>query len=596
MDQGGNQMSKKLKKGFTLIELLVVLLLMGIITTAIVMILRPTSNLAVDIDNKADEENNAITLFDYVNGKLRYATDVMIVSNDDASVMPSHGNMKNFILLSNDTRPVSKKGARGYAKSGLTSKPLSNATYCVSSSLLAENDYQFSIEGVNTEAKSESITFGALVHPMKATYSNFVVNEDKPYNYSETFQLVNMQNRDQLNTTVIGGLSTSGYDASKKNIWIFYEEPKEAKLTGNASNGGIPASAGIGNATYDKMGKKDIDLSINNASIIVHFMSGNDTNKNFYWYNKSDSSKITIFNDDGSADTNGQVSAPNTGILTKTIYLEEGSTFKIKADNQNREVLSVDYTSAKNTPDQEFWIYDWESHNAEYVPPAAINKTLTIHYVAGDSSISNGIRIKDSDVIKDGILIEGRYYNNDWENYDYYNNNGSKDIVVNYVLENTKIDLYTMSESNNVTYIASYEANSLGDSNEIWITNGAIYGSVDDIPPAPSPQIEVTEVTAISNNSFSFTIKNTGLVDCKNWEVVIDLPDNCPINSVPWNVTQTYDSQNPNRIKFTSKDGSLITVGRNGGIATISIQVKGWENPALEGQTPTLVSVTATKW
>ena len=351
-------MSKKLKKGFTLIELLVVLLLMGIITTAIVMILRPTSNLAVDIDNKADEENNAITLFDYVNGKLRYATDVMIVSNDDASVMPSHGNMKNFILLSNDTRPVSKKGARGYAKSGLTSKPLSNATYCVSSSLLAENDYQFSIEGVNTEAKAESITFGALVHPMKATYSNFVVNEDKPYNYSETFQLVNMQNRDQLNTTVIGGLSTSGYDASKKNIWIFYEEPKEAKLTGNASNGGIPASASIGNATYNKMGKKDIDLSINNASIIVHFMSGNDTNKNFYWYNKSDSSKITIFNDDGSADTNGQVSAPNTGILTKTIYLEEGSTFKIKADNQNREVLSVDYTSAKKTPDQEFWIYD----------------------------------------------------------------------------------------------------------------------------------------------------------------------------------------------------------------------------------------------
>lgn len=138
-------MSKKLKKGFTLIELLVVLLLMGIITTAIVMILRPTSNLAVDIDNKADEENNAITLFDYVNGKLRYATDVMIVSNDDASVMPSHGNMKNFILLSNDTRPVSKKGARGYAKSGLTGNPLSNATYCVSSSLLAENDYQFSI-------------------------------------------------------------------------------------------------------------------------------------------------------------------------------------------------------------------------------------------------------------------------------------------------------------------------------------------------------------------------------------------------------------------------------------------------------------------
>ena len=110
------------------------------------------------------------------------------------------------------------------------------------------------------------------------------------------------------------------------------------------------------------------------------------------------------------------------------------------------------------------------------------------------------------------------------------------------------------------------------------------------------PQLEVTEVTAISNNNFSFTIKNTGLVDCQNWEVVIDLPDNCPINNVPWNVTQTYDSQNPNRIKFTSKDGSLITVGRNGGIATISIQVKGWENPALEGQTPTLVSVTATKW
>lgn len=590
-------MSKKLKKGFTLIELLVVLLLMGIITTAIVMILRPTSNLAVDIDNKADEENNAITLFDYVNGKLRYATDVMIVSNDDASVMPSHGNMKNFILLSNDTRPVSKKGARGYAKSGLTGNPLSNATYCVSSSLLAENDYQFSIEGVNTEAKSESITFGALVHPMKATYSNFVINEDKPYNYSETFQLVNMQNRDQLNTTVIGGLSTSGYDASKKNIWIFYEEPKEAKLTGNASNGGIPASAGIGNATYDKMGKKDIDLSINNASIIVHFMSGNDTNKNFYWYNKSDSAKITIFNDDGSADNNGQVSAPNTGILTKTIYLEEGSTFKIKADNQNREVLSVDYASAKNTPDQEFWIYDWESHSSEYVPPAAITKTLTIHYVAGDSSISNGIRINDSDSIKDGISIDGGYYN-DGASFTHFNSNGSKDINVNYLFESTKIDLYTFTnDANNGTYIASYEADALGDFTEIWITNGVIYSSADDLPPAPTPQLEVAEIAAFSDNGLDFTLKNTGNADCKNWEIVLDLPDNCQINNVPWNLVLTKDSEIPNRVKITcgAEDYKRVVVGKNDGTATINIPAYCISNIP-KGLTPTLVSITATEW
>lgn len=596
MDQGGNQMSKKLKKGFTLIELLVVLLLMGIITTAIVMVLRPTSNLAVDIDNKADEENNAITLFDYVNGKLRYATDVMIVSNDDASVMPSHGNMKNYILLSNDTRPVSKKGARGYAKSGLTSKPLSAGTYCVSSSLLAENDYQFSIEGVNTEAKSESITFGALVHPMKATYSSFVVNEDKPYNYFETFQLVNMQNRDQLNTTVIGGLSTSGYDASKKNIWIFYEEPKEAKLTGNASNGGIPASAGIGNATYDKMGKKDIDLSINNASIIVHFMTGNDSNKNFYWYDKGTDNKVTIFNDDGSADNNGQVSAPNTGILTKTIYLEEGGTFKIKADNQNREVLSVDYASAKNTPDQEFWIYDWESHNAEYVPPAAINKTLTIHYVAGDSSISNGICIKDSDSIKDGINIDGGYYN-DSNTYSHYNSNGSKDIVLNYLYESTKIDLYTIGQNNSETYIGSYEADSMGDSTEIWITNGVIYGSADDLPPAPTPQLEVAEIAAFSDNGLDFTLKNTGNADCKNWEIVLDLPEGCQINNVPWNLVLTKDSESPNRVMITcgAEDFKRVVVGKNDGTATINIPAYCISNIP-KGLTPAVISVTATDW
>lgn len=52
-------MKRSLKKGFTLVELLVVLMLMGIITTCIVMAIRPVTQLYADINYKYEEENGA---------------------------------------------------------------------------------------------------------------------------------------------------------------------------------------------------------------------------------------------------------------------------------------------------------------------------------------------------------------------------------------------------------------------------------------------------------------------------------------------------------------------------------------------------------
>ena len=92
-------MRNKLKKGFTLVELVVVLILMGLITTAIAMVLRPTTSLYIDVNNKTNEEVAAITLFDVLNGELRYATDINIVSATDDTVMPS-STLRHFISLS----------------------------------------------------------------------------------------------------------------------------------------------------------------------------------------------------------------------------------------------------------------------------------------------------------------------------------------------------------------------------------------------------------------------------------------------------------------------------------------------------------------
>lgn len=466
-------MSKKLKRGFTLVELIVVMMLMGIITTAVVMVLRPASRLSVDVNNKSDEETGAITLFDYVNGKLRYATDVMVVSNDDPSTMPSHGNMKNYILLCNDVRAESKKGARGYAKHGLTSQSLSQGVPCVSESILAENDFQFSIDGSIVEPGAESLTVGAIAHPMMATASDFIIDESKPYRYSETFQLLNMQNRSQLKTTTVGNLSITGYDSSKKCIWIFYEEPTEAKLNG-ITGGGTPGSAGIGTPTKNSKGTKTVNLGESMPSLIIHFQKGNDSSKNNYKYART--GNASVYEENGNKASNqDQTSAEQTQI----IYFEPGSSIKVMDQNGHDTFGEWTYDDAKNNPGLEVWVYDYTVNTTPYVPPAALGGSFTVHYIQSSPSMSNGIKFTNGSTLKDSLAVDSKKLNESWETAEY-TNNGDYDVHVDFYLTGASVNIYNKDGSNNSVLIATMESDTLVDGSEYWVYNGIW----SDTPPA----------------------------------------------------------------------------------------------------------------
>lgn len=276
-------MRKKLQKGFTLVELIVVLILMGLITTAITMVLRPTTKLYVDVKNKTDEEVAAITLFDVLNGELRYATDVFVTSEVDDSTLPSN-TLKHFIMLSNGLRPGDHLGAHGYAVHGLTANGLAGATSVGNSAnLLGNTDIKFSIDGYSAESGKESITIGSVMHPM----DNNGIMDSKTYKYSETFKLVNMQNRGQLRKTTIGHVAMVNYDSDAVNqgiesllannnnstdgeqaIFIFYQRPDEAPSS-------ISTSSILTNTKFQPFtatpGNKEIDLgaSLHTYNIVI---------------------------------------------------------------------------------------------------------------------------------------------------------------------------------------------------------------------------------------------------------------------------------------------------------------------------------------
>lgn len=516
-------MSNKLKKGFTLVELVVVLLLMGIITTAIVMVLQPVSNLSVDINNKSSEETGAITLFDYINGELRYATNVSVVSTDDDTAIPSSevGNNKNFIMLSNKTRPTSKKGARGYTKHGLTSQ-FNKATACVSDAILDENDFQFRIDGFITDPKSESLSIGVTAHPMKASFTGFSVNEDKPYEYTETFQLVNMQNRDRLSTNrTIGALSTTRYDSSKAVIWIFYEKPAESATSGSIGGSGS-GTAGVGELTTAQAGKKEIDLTVNTAVLTVHFQMGNDTGKNQYKFFKTGSGDFTVYKSDNTKDDNQQQHyASNSGDTVKTVFFDENSELTIKVNNDSETIDVISYDDVKNGLITEIWLYDWQVHSSAYVPPAAINKTITVHYIKGMNSITSGMKIKDEDGMQDSLMINGAYYNGDW-GYEC-DNNSSVDLPLRFLKEGAAVNVYNRPSD---SYVGTINADSVADGGEVWFFNGVIYYDYNDVPPMPAPILEIESVSEIDRNNkkFSITIKNNGNAVANAWDLNFNIP------------------------------------------------------------------------
>lgn len=481
-------MRKHLKKGFTLVELLVVLMLMGLITTCVVMALRPVTQIYADINYKYDEENGSITLFDFINGDVRYATDVQIISTD-TNTMPSPGDFQSFILLCNEKRPNSVKGARGYAEYGKTSNP-SNRRYCVSESILGENDFQFSLESFNIAKHSQAVTFKASGHPMRenSARNGFEPNLRKPYEYNETIQFVNMQRSDQLHK-VTGTLSVSAYDDSKPYTWILYSKPSDL-----ASSGGPkPANPGkYGKPTHHNKGTKTVDYGATINTLTVIFQD-TLTTPCHYKFNQGD---VTTMNGDGTPYHGG---SDVGGEITFNFNIPTGKALRVWETGHDSTPFFI-YTDADlaASGSTTVYIYDNAAHTTPYVMPGQYSnpKTLNVHYVPVEGEEDScGVYVHDAaGVDKATGYSYAQQYGGTATGYVPKNgsinmtaNGSEKVLTLEYKMDASKVHLY-WSKNNGSTMAADFgeygssDMANEGDSMDIYIYNGVVYNTREEIP------------------------------------------------------------------------------------------------------------------
>ncbi len=494
-------MFNKLKKGFTLVELIVVLALMGLITTAIVMIMRPTTNAYVDSTNKANEEVSAITLFDYINGELRYSTDVEVKFSDDSSTMPAaKDSCKNFIMLSNEERPQSKKGARGIAMHGLVSD-LSGATYCVSPALLDEFDFQFSLNGymadstegdADTSTVKQSLSITADVHPMMATIDSFIINEDKPYTVTETFQFINLQQSAKLNRK-IGTLKIEENKENKPVMWIFYQRPNEAESKGTTAGSGgtgIPGSDGsIVEPPKPPAGDDDLNFRrVLKKSVTIHFMPS-DLLSEYRLGGVSTTSDASIV---GTASQT--LSSPFDVIVefsglkpkdaddSETVF-DESSTFTVYVNGSATGNVNFNLTGLTNIdytdPRTEIWVKDGIAYeSADKVPADAYgcDKTVVVHVLASAATNSRGVKVVS--------IPNGDFGEPSISNTSEVSARADNDITIHFSRKNQKADVQNIDNSGNAVSLISFESNdTMRDYQEIWVVNGVLYFEGDELPP-----------------------------------------------------------------------------------------------------------------
>ena len=506
-------MKRSLKKGFTLVELLVVLMLMGIITTCIVMAIRPVTQLYADINYKYEEENGSITSFDFINGDLRYATKVEVVSRDTALEALSYassrsGDYKNFMLFSNATRTNSKKGARGYVSYGLTSGT-ADWKYVVSEGLLGENDFQFSLDSYNTAAGEQSMTITAIAQPMKMTadgtgfmpYNGWTKPRSdmrKCYTYKEAIQFVNMSHASSLNLTVNFNVNLT----SDKNILVLYSKPKDLPAapvsvgpTGSQIGPHDDSSMQKNTVVYDAGGG---GAPAGSPKLIVHFY--NTINQPYRMY-KVVTPGCSWTRSDGVTSAADQINAVTVDVEVTAI--STGNTFRVRTDiGGERDIFTMSDTDfAALTADKDVYIWcDAASPTSEndfkqtgpYTPPGGLSPTklLKIHYIPCDSDPGGiGLMIRDGDSVSlpsakvsfNGSVKEVP------NNGKVFCQDSSEEIYAE--VEFTMVDAavvignaeHEWDSSFRKEYCTIAETDITGDEREIWLYNGRWSDNKDDL-------------------------------------------------------------------------------------------------------------------
>lgn len=506
-------MKRSLKKGFTLVELLVVLMLMGIITTCIVMAIRPVTQLYADINYKYEEENGAITSFDFINGDLRYATKVEVVSRDTeaealAYASSRSGDYKNFMLFSNATRTNSNKGARGYVSYGLTSGTV-DWKYVVSEGLLGENDFQFSLDSYNTAAGEQSMTITAIAQPMKMTadgtgfepYNGWTKPRPdmrKCYTYKEAIQFVNMSHASALNLTVNFNVNLT----SDKNILVLYSKPKDLPAapvsvgpTGSQIGPHDDSSMQKNTVVYDAGGG---GAPAGSPKLIVHFY--NTANDPWRMY-KVVTPGCAWSRSDGVTSAADQINAKTVDVEVTAI--SSGNTFRVRTDfGGEKDIFTMSDTDFAALPADKH-VYIWHDagtptsandfiQTGPYTPPGGLSPTklLKIHYIPCDKDPSNtGLRILDGDSV---TLPSAKIAFNGSE--EMLPNNGRKFcydsgaeiyVEVEFTMEHAAVKLESASgewdavRKDYGTISVDYEL--AGDEMEIWLYDGDWSEDKDDL-------------------------------------------------------------------------------------------------------------------
>ena len=284
-------MKKKLLKGFTLVELVVVMILMGIMTTMIVMVMRPAQNTYTNITCKAYEEQTALIVSKLINSELRYSTGIKIICNDGTNPIAADctgytryiklsNNYRNYNATSPSSYDMYLKGARGYVEKGTTNGTTwTRESSAVTMKTFDDYDFQFSIEGFNNSPGQETLTLGVTCNFLRVGEDDeiaaatgigkpnpdFIPQYQKVYKYSETFDFINLKKFGLIGKQTLGllpdtyeygtpvallGDSDCPYydplDGKDNTIWILYIRPDEAPDKTSAPGGGSGGSSGSG--------------------------------------------------------------------------------------------------------------------------------------------------------------------------------------------------------------------------------------------------------------------------------------------------------------------------------------------------------------
>ncbi len=499
-------MKKMLNRGFTLVELIVVTMLMGTITTAVVMIIQPTRTIYNNVTSKSSEEDATIILTEYLNAELRYSSNLTIVCNDETDVSTilaadTDGTLSksydNFIMISNNTRSNSKKGARGYTEKGLLSNP-SNTSACVLESLLDEFDYQFSIADYCTDEGNQSVTLGVVARTMVSDTTTFIPNPDFAYEYEEAFQLLNIQESIGGNTE---NFDVIGSNSTYSTIWIFYKDPESTASSSGSDTYDCNCCSSCTNKAGCTCGCSDCECPSDTTSftIVQPDTSSTYVKLNVHVVNIASNTDHWSYSDvlvstTASGYNGGQfVVGDYTFTMGSSGYVEFTET-KDSSDTAGVTYTYSDIEAAGGTV--EIWIWDGYVHTmsyADYLAADAGNQTLTLHIIATSDSDMSDVEVSYSNYMENGLVVDGTILGQ-WDTTTYDCSNGDYDLNIVFNSKSAKAYIKTYQWGSVLyTYEYGYDE-SVGDgTKELWLFRGSVYEDITSIPPSSTVTVNISD-------------------------------------------------------------------------------------------------------